>query len=339
MGTREGAPIPSGTGFVSDRAGNVVIARADIEGLAELATAGGGRLSRLSQQGADDLPWADADGEAFSLSDDGLGERWKDTGPFFVLLLLPLVAVGFRRGLLFLVPLVLLPSMMVPLPAEAGVWDDLWQRRDQQAQQALADEKPGEAASLAKYPGISGEAWYRTGEFQRAAGQWQGLDAADDHYNRGNALAQAGDLDGAIAAYDEALAREPGMEDALFNKALVEQMKQQQEQEGEDQSGEGEESEGDPSDSDSEGEQGDEQENAEPQEGEGEGEQEESESEEGSEGQPSEQQMNEAWSEEDAQAMEQWLRRIPDDPGGLLRRKFRNEHQRRGAPPDERETW
>ena len=47
----------------------------------------------------------------------------------------------------------------------------------------------------------------------------------------------------------------------------------------------------------------------------------------------------EAWSEEDAQAMEQWLRRIPDDPGGLLRRKFRNQHQRRGAPEDERESW
>jgi Ca-activated chloride channel family protein len=26
--------------------------------------------------------------------------------------------------------------------------------------------------------------------------------------------------------------------------------------------------------------------------------------------------------------MEQWLRRIPDDPGGLLRQKFLREHQR-----------
>ncbi|MGD8579496.1 MAG: hypothetical protein PVI46_09210, partial [Lysobacterales bacterium] len=48
---------------------------------------------------------------------------------------------------------------------------------------------------------------------------------------------------------------------------------------------------------------------------------------------------SEAWSEEDAQAMEQWLRRIPDDPGGLLRRKFRSQHQRRGAPNDESQGW
>ncbi len=32
---------------------------------------------------------------------------------------------------------------------------------------------------------------------------------------------------------------------------------------------------------------------------------------------------------ESQQAMQQWLRRIPDDPGGLLRRKFLFEHQRR----------
>jgi len=49
--------------------------------------------------------------------------------------------------------------------------------------------------------------------------------------------------------------------------------------------------------------------------------------------------MEENWSEEDAQAMEQWLRRIPDDPGGLLRRKYRNQHQRRGARADESEDW
>ncbi|MBF0583680.1 MAG: hypothetical protein HQL80_05515, partial [Magnetococcales bacterium] len=30
-------------------------------------------------------------------------------------------------------------------------------------------------------------------------------------------------------------------------------------------------------------------------------------------------------------AMEQWLRRVPDDPGGLLRRKFRYQYQREGG--------
>ena len=34
---------------------------------------------------------------------------------------------------------------------------------------------------------------------------------------------------------------------------------------------------------------------------------------------------------EEQQALEQWLRRIPDDPGGLLRRKFLYQYRQRGS--------
>jgi Ca-activated chloride channel family protein len=40
--------------------------------------------------------------------------------------------------------------------------------------------------------------------------------------------------------------------------------------------------------------------------------------------------------------MEQWLRRIPDDPSGLLREKFRYESQQRqqqGARRDDETYW
>ncbi len=33
--------------------------------------------------------------------------------------------------------------------------------------------------------------------------------------------------------------------------------------------------------------------------------------------------------DEERQAMEQWLRRVPDDPGGLLRNKFQYEYYKR----------
>ena len=36
---------------------------------------------------------------------------------------------------------------------------------------------------------------------------------------------------------------------------------------------------------------------------------------------------NQALDMENDQATEQWLRQIPDDPGGLLRRKFEHEYQ------------
>ena len=151
-----------------------------------------------------------------------------------------------------------------------------------------------------------------------------------------------GDYQGALAAYDQALALEPGMEDALHNRALVERMKEQQQQEqhgDQGESGESESSEDEQEGASSEqpdGQEGEEGEESEEQESEG-----ESQSGEGQGEEQGEPQLDyaEAWSEEDAQAMEQWLRRIPDDPGGLLRRKFRNQHQRRGAPEDETDSW
>ena len=43
--------------------------------------------------------------------------------------------------------------------------------------------------------------------------------------------------------------------------------------------------------------------------------------------------------QEQQQAMEQWLRRIPNDPGGLLRRKFRYQYQRMGKDQDGNDLW
>jgi Ca-activated chloride channel homolog len=63
-------------------------------------------------------------------------------------------------------------------------------------------------------------------------------------------------------------------------------------------------------------------------------------------GEPTEEaQMSEAQlaaerrAQEQQQAMEQWLRRIPNDPGGLLRRKFRYQYQRDGLDQDGNPLW
>ncbi len=335
VGTREGAPIPSGAGFVSDAQGNVVISHLEIESLAAVAAAGKGRLSYLGAVSNASSEWLGMDGSEFSLRDDAIGKRWKDTGPWLLILLLPLVAAGFRRGLLFAWPVLLLPGMLLSQSAGADLWDDLWQRRDQQAQSALRTERADQAAKLAINPDISGEAFYRAGDYPRAMQAWSRSSAKAADYNRGNALALAGEFAAAIAAYDQALASDPEMADAVFNRALVEQMKQQQEQREQEREGE----EGENSEEPSEG-RPDSQREGEGEPGDGEDEPEaESEQQPGEQGERSEQEMEQAWSEEDAQAMEQWLRRIPDDPGGLLRRKFRKQHQRRGAPPDEKKNW
>jgi Ca-activated chloride channel family protein len=54
----------------------------------------------------------------------------------------------------------------------------------------------------------------------------------------------------------------------------------------------------------------------------------------------SEEQLEALRREQEAQqAMEQWLRRIPNDPGGLLRRKFRYQYQRMGRDQDGNNLW
>ena len=60
---------------------------------------------------------------------------------------------------------------------------------------------------------------------------------------------------------------------------------------------------------------------------------------------PGEQQLSEAElaqlrrQQAQEQAMEQWLRRIPNDPGGLLRRKFRYQYQKVGKDQDGNNLW
>lgn len=337
VGTAEGAPIPSGTGFITDRSGNVVIARLDEAALQRVVQAGGGRLSQINAAEPDATPWISVEGGEFQRREEKLDQRWKDAGPFVLLLLLPLAMLAFRRGVLFCLPLLLLGTGLMSPPAQAGWWDDLWQRHDQQAWDALQQGDSNRAAALAKDPSLSGEAWYRSGSFSNAVSAWMGEDSASAHYNRGNSLAQMGELESAIAAYDRALELEPDMEDARFNRDLLQQMQeqQQQEQEGEEgETGEGEQSEQESESEPQQGESGEESQDGESQQGEQEAEQ--------GEGEPGEQEETDyaqAWTEEDAQAMEQWLRRIPDDPGGLLRRKFLYEHQRRGEPQSESDTW
>lgn len=50
-------------------------------------------------------------------------------------------------------------------------------------------------------------------------------------------------------------------------------------------------------------------------------------------------QQADALSEEEQMAAEQWLRRIPDDPGGLLRRKFRSQYNQRRQFRTTEQPW
>jgi Ca-activated chloride channel family protein len=255
VGTKEGAPLSDGAGgFVQDDKGTVVVPRLDVASLRALANAGGGRYATITGNNADLnalltplVPRLNAKVEQTGLKTDA----WRSRGPWLVVLLLPLAALGFRRGWLLGVVLLVVATVTPPQPAMASTWDDLWTRRDQQAAQALAAGEDARAAELATDPQQRGTAQYRAGQYEQSLESFSKATGPDAAYNQGNALARLGRYKEAIAAYDRALATQPHMEDAQHNKAVIEKLLQQQEekkrqqqqqqgqQSGQSQSGEG----------------------------------------------------------------------------------------------------
>ncbi len=111
----------------------------------------------------------------------------------------------------------------------ADGWRDLWLRRDQQAQALLQSGKPAEAAALFDDPRHRAYAELKAQKFVDAAKRLAPLKDAQSQYNRGNALAHAGDLKNALAAYDAALAQAPNDRDARHNRDLVAKQLEKQE--------------------------------------------------------------------------------------------------------------
>ncbi len=241
VGSAQGAPIPElDGGFLKDSKGAIVLPRLDAQALQQLAQAGGGLYVPYTadQRDLHYLLTPPAHAEFKQTQDNQISESWEDQGAWLLWLLIPLTALSFRRGwLLAVLPLLLL----MPPDADAGWWDDLWLRQDQQAQQALIASQAEQAAQLFNSSDWRGVAQYRAHDFAAAAESFAQLDSDDGHYNRGNALAKMGDLHSAVQAYEEALKKNPQHSQARDNKALIEQLLEQQAQDS--QSGEGEQGE------------------------------------------------------------------------------------------------
>ena len=366
VGTTEGAPIPQlGGGFVTDQSGNIAVPRLEEHSLRGLAAAGGGRFSKLSTDNRDLDYLLSGEAGARLASDESLAtDRWREEGPWVVLLLLPLGAMAFRRGWILLVALAILPMTE---PVYAATWDDLWQTRDQQARALLEEGAAGEAVELFENPDWKAVAQYRAQDYAASAQMFAEQEDTRSLYNLGNAMARLGELESAIDAYEQVLEIDPDDADAEYNRDLLKQVQEQQQQQNQgdqqepsDQQGEGEQSDesgesdqessdsSEQSDSESEGDSsqrdGDEA-NQEDLEALQEELQRAAEEAAQNEQQMAQQQLTPEELEalrreqEQQQAMEQWLRRIPNDPGGLLRRKFRYQYQKSGKDQDGNNTW
>ena len=230
VGTLDGAPVPdSQGGFLTDKNGAIVIPKLNPTVLKEVALAGGGLYTPMTVDDSDIKKIAthhvDTKVNGVSKSFRKL-DLWKDEGTWFVLLALPFVALGFRRGWL---GMIILTMTLSPVDKSMAFgWKDLWQTRDQQAQQAFKEGRNKQAAKLFNNESWKGTAYYRDGDYKKAEQAFSKQDDVQSKYNLANALARQGRFEEAIKQYDDVLAKDPGNKDALFNRNLVKKALQQQ---------------------------------------------------------------------------------------------------------------
>ena len=111
-----------------------------------------------------------------------------------------------------------------------SAWSALWRTPDQQGQALLDAGQPAQAAARFHDPRRRAYADLEAGRYQDAAKLLAPFSDAQSEYNRGNALAQSGQLQAALAAYDAALKQAPADKDIRRNRDLVERALRQQHQ-------------------------------------------------------------------------------------------------------------
>jgi Ca-activated chloride channel family protein len=384
VGTEQGAPLVQPDGrFFKDSKGQVIMPALEWEDLKSLADKSNGRIRMLGSSDSDIQYLTDTQTlqQGFEETEESVVfDQWFDSGYWLVLPIILLGLLGFRKGVLLVVCLMIFqPEDSWADETQVLNLPDLLLNSDQAAMRQFNDN-PAAAAQQFKDPNWKASSLYKSQDYQGALDQWQSSEGNESLYNQANALAHLNKLDESIAAYDQVLKSNPNHEDAKFNKALVEKMKKQQDskseksddsqepkdgekQDGEQQDGEkngGEKKGGEPEDGEQSGTDQDQQsenpanqddQKAEPQDTENPDDQsdeakaaqdQQQQSEEGKEQQDQPLSASEiAKNAEQEQAMRQWMERIPDDPGGLLRNKFLYQYKNRNKIEEngDRKPW
>jgi len=261
VGSRAGSPIPmpGQSGFVKDSSGQIVLSKLMPAPLKSLSDTGGGLYHNLSLDDKDFKALLDKKylGNKNIQEQENQVEQWVDAGAYVTLLLIPFALLFFRKGLLAVTLfMVISPSIFSePVLASQGAastdaienvnkssndkiintWNNLWSTPDQQGQKAFNNQNFKKSADKFVNKNWKAGAYYRSGEFDKAAEQYTQSDDAASLYNKGNALANLQKFEQAIQAYDAALEKEPQLEDATKNRDYLKELLAQQEQQKSDQ--------------------------------------------------------------------------------------------------------
>jgi Ca-activated chloride channel family protein len=355
IGTRrrraDSARIRRSTGrFLTDRQGDTIVAKLDAGRLEALAQMCNGRYltagaddSNLGQLLETSLPSAD-DGRRL----EGKFDLWADYGYWLALLLIPFALLNFRRGAVALFVFVLMPP-----PAHASWWSDLWKTPDQQGFPGIAAGRTGtrgvpvRESTVERRRGLSRRRLRRRrsrvlhrhfsgGNLQprqcaRPPGEVRTKRSRHTPQRCAPIRATKTLLSTRRCSRSCATGSKPERNDSNESQRNREQAESGQPRE--------QNSSGNPNQEASQS--GEQQANKRPETKQQKSDQDQKQPNDEEKQQTAE---REAPRDEQRDALEQWLRRVPDDPSGLLRRKFQfetNERLRSGVPDprDQERIW
>jgi len=103
IGSLNGAPIPQEDGgFITDRNGQIAVAKLAMEDLIELTRIGGGKYVSLTADDRDLDSLLSNRITSSSQGDQSLAtDQWSEFGPWLLLIIMPIASLAFRRGWIF----------------------------------------------------------------------------------------------------------------------------------------------------------------------------------------------------------------------------------------------
>ena len=378
VATPQGAPIPLASGgFLKDRQGNIIIPKLNTSNFRDFNNIGNGRFSTLTANDSDIktiitlFEQSQINTNNNSTKTKLIADSWYEQGPWLLLLILPFAALAFRRGSLFVFVFFIIQQ---PQYVEASTfWDSLWKNANQRASEQLENNNPEEAAKTFNNKEWKAASYYKNKQYQETIDTLQDIDTADAHYNSGNAYAKLGQIDKAIEEYKKSIKLNSKHEDAFYNKKLLENQKKQQKEnnkqdsknnknqknKNQDKKGddkkqsesENKDSSEDKGNKQSQDEQSKQEEkskessekNKQEEAKKREADKNKTEEEKAADKKENEKKANDKHAQQqkakEQQATKQWLRRIPDDPGGLLRNKFKYQYKRQQSQQSEKDNW
>ena len=344
VGTETPAIITLPDGQILRQNGRNILPVTPLQELANLTESLGGRFyqGRLSPDDVSRITDVSLDNQSIQQAQNK-SIQWIEQGHWFALPFVIWLAFQFRKGMLLMTMLTLFTLPSEKVQASPLDW---FKTKDQKGQQAVDQGDWQTADQYFQQPNWKAASSYALENYPTTAEALQSIErSAADNYNLGNALALLGNVQEAISAYEKALEQDPSLSVAQENLDYLKQYQEKQREEKQNnasqQENNAEQSEqnsqdqtDNPENSSDNTDQNDAKEHTDAKNDNKKNEKQDNtktpedngESPDANE-QPSTELENTQLNNEEAQALNQWLRQIQDDPGLLLQRKLWHLHQ------------